>query len=229
MSRAERLSAVAEMLRSRAPDRVSAAELAQAFEVTVRTIERDLTSLREAGVPILSSSGGAVGYTIDTNHTLPGVHLSAAEATAIVVALARNAGGRFAEANLTARRKVLGAMSTIDASAARRLSNTVHDIQATTHETAPAAVIQDAVGQHGVVEVRYRSGDGTISTRVIEPVGIVSRDGTWNVVAWCRMGDTHRNYRLDRIDEARWTGETAPERETESMPDLLGQPDLFSD
>lgn len=227
MSRAERLAAVAEMLRSRAPDRVSAAELAEAFDVTVRTIERDLTSLREAGVPVLSA--GAVGYTIDTNHTLPGVHLSAAEATAIVVALARNAGGRFAEANLTARRKVLGAMSTIDASAARRLSNTVHDIQATTDEAAPAAVIQDAIGQHGVVEVRYRSGDGTISTRVIEPVGIVSRDGTWNVAAWCRTGDTHRNYRLDRIDEARWTGEIAPERETEALSSLLGQPDLFSE
>ncbi len=228
MGRAERLSAVTEALRASAPEPKTVASLAEQFGVTVRTIERDLTALRESGVPILAPNGASNGYTLDLNNTLPGVYLSATEANAVVVALARNASGRLATANVTARRKVLGAMSTIDASAARRLSNTIHDIQATTAEVPPSSVINEAIGQHGVVEIRYRASDATISTRQIEPIGIVSRDGSWLVLAWCRLGDVHRTFRLDRIDEAVQTSEVAPERESPDMAGLLSQPDLFS-
>ena len=227
MSRAERLSAVAEALRVSAPEPKTAADLAGMFDVTVRTIERDLTALRESGVPILAPNGAVNGYTLDLNNTLPGVYLSAPEATAIVVALARNANGRLATANVTARRKVLGAMSTVDASAARRLTNTVHDIQATTAEDPPSRVISDAVGQGCVVEIRYRASDATISTREIEPSGIVSRDGSWLVLAWCRLGVVHRTFRLDRFDEAIRIDEAAPDRPTPDMAGLLSQPNLF--
>ncbi len=217
-----------EALRLAAPERLTSKELAEQFEVTARTIERDLSSLREAGVPIVAPEGRQGGYSIDLHHTLPPVHLNASEATAVVVALARNTGGRFAEANLTARRKVLGAMSAVDAAAARRLSVQVHDIQAA-DELSPASVIQDAVGAHSVVTIRYRRDDGTISEREIEPIGLVTRDRAWHVIAWCRLRDDHRTFRLDHIEEATATGEVAPERQASSEIDpQLGQTGLFN-
>lgn len=224
------------MLRTNAPERVTVAELSTRFAVTPRTIERDLVALRESGVPIVDPAGSAAGYTIDLANSLPPVHFSATEATAVVAALARNANGRLADANRAARRKVLGSMSTVDPAAARRLSNTIHDIQTTTDELDPLSVIQaelaaraSAVGQPGVIEIRYRSDDATISTRAIEPVGLVIRDGVWVVLAWCRVGEGHRSFRLDRIDEAAATGEAAPERASDELSGWLGQPDLFSE
>lgn len=216
-----------EALRLAAPEQLTSRELAAEFKVTARTIERDLSSLREAGVPIVAPDGRQGGYAIDLHHTLPPVHLNASEASAVVVALARNTGGRFAEANLTARRKVLGAMSAVDAASARRLSVQVHDIQSA-NALSPSAVLQDAVGSHGVVSIRYRRDDGTISERNIEPIGLVSRDRAWHVIAWCRLRDDHRTFRLDHIEEATLTDETAPERQaTSDLDDQLGQPGLF--
>ncbi len=228
VNRTDRLQAVIEALRSAAPEKLTSTELASRFEVTARTIERDLSSLREAGVPVVAPSGRQGGYSLDLHHTIPPVHLNAAEATAVVVSLARNTGGRFAESNLTARRKVLGAMSAVDAGAARRLSGQVHGIQKAADELVPASVIQDAIGSHEVVNIRYRRDDGTISTREIEPIGLVSRDRAWQVVAWCRLRDDHRTFRLDRIEEATSTGEVSPERQaTSEFSFPLSQPGLF--
>ena len=93
----------------------TARQLADRFEVSVRTIERDLGALMEAGVPVYATPGPGGGYAVDRTRTLPPVNFSPDEATALALALARSADSPFAGRLRSALRKVVGAMSPDDA------------------------------------------------------------------------------------------------------------------
>src|SRR6187399_1676369 len=88
MRRTERLFAIAEYLRGRRTG-VTAEVLAERFEVTVRTVYRDLDALRATSMPIAAERGGG-GYALDRTYSLPPVNFTAREA-ALLVALGRYA------------------------------------------------------------------------------------------------------------------------------------------
>ena len=71
MNRTDRLYALVEELRAVAPRPRSARQLAGRYEVSTRTIERDVLALQEAGVPIYAVAGRCGGYVIDKTLTLP--------------------------------------------------------------------------------------------------------------------------------------------------------------
>ncbi|MFD0536434.1 helix-turn-helix transcriptional regulator [Actinomadura luteofluorescens] len=83
--------ALVEELRARAPRRVRARELAARYEVSVRTIERDIGALQQAGVPIFADVGRGGGYTLDKSRTLPPLNFTPAEAVALAITLSRPA------------------------------------------------------------------------------------------------------------------------------------------
>src|SRR5690242_15709891 len=89
MRRQSRLFALAEVLRARRTG-VTAAQLAERFGVTLRTIYRDIEALQEAGLPIRADRGRGGGYALDKSYQLPPVNFTAREA-ALLVALARMA------------------------------------------------------------------------------------------------------------------------------------------
>ena len=129
MNRTDRLYALVEELRAFSPRSRTAQELAQRFEVSVRTIERDLNALLQVGVPISSTPGPGGGYAIDKTHTLPPVNFTAAEATALAIALSRPGASPLAEALRSAVRKVVGVMPADEAEAARRPGPPVPTLQ----------------------------------------------------------------------------------------------------
>src|SRR5262249_6444891 len=96
VNRTDRLYALVEELRGHAPQTVRASELAERFEVTTRTIERDLLALQEAGVPIWAQPGPGGGYGLNVDTTLPPLNLTPAEAAAIATALAATRAMPFA-------------------------------------------------------------------------------------------------------------------------------------
>src|SRR6476619_3775714 len=106
MNRTDRLYALVEELRSRAPRPMRATELADQFEVSTRTIERDLLALQQAGVPIWAQPGPGGGYSLNVDTTLPPLNLTAAEAAAIATALAVTRAMPFAEAGRSALTKL---------------------------------------------------------------------------------------------------------------------------
>ena len=89
MRRTERLFALGEYLRGRRTG-VTAEELAERFGVTIRTIYRDLDSLRAADLPLTAERGRGGGYALERSYTLPPVNFTAREAALLVVL------GRFA-------------------------------------------------------------------------------------------------------------------------------------
>ena len=110
MNRTDRLYALVEELRAVAPDHRSTTWLADRFEVSTRTIERDLSALQQSGVPIYATTGRRGGYAIDVQHTLPPLNLSAAEVAAIATALAQPSATPFTQAGRSALQKILAVL-----------------------------------------------------------------------------------------------------------------------
>jgi predicted DNA-binding transcriptional regulator YafY len=106
VNRTDRLYALVEELRAVAPRPRSARWLAERFEVSVRTVERDLDALRQSGVPIWAEPGRTGGYALDRNRTLPPLALTPAEALAITVAVRTAQGSPFGGDARSAAQKV---------------------------------------------------------------------------------------------------------------------------
>ncbi|MDQ1422632.1 MAG: hypothetical protein QOD72_130 [Acidimicrobiaceae bacterium] len=219
VNRTDRLYAIVEELRAAAPGSRTSGELAGRFEVSGRTVERDILALQEAGVPIHSTTGRRGGYTIDKARTLPPINFSPAEATAIAVALVRNDDGPFSSAGLTARRKVLEAMTEADADRAKALAARIRLLASPgrARRVGVPNVLQDAVAEHLVVRVDYVDRAGATSRRELEPVAVIGIDDDWYLMAYCRLRQDFRSFRFDRIAAASTTGERAPDRPVEEV------------
>ena len=223
MNRTDRLYALVEELRAAAPRPRTAAQLAGRFEVSVRTIERDLLALQESGVPIWAQPGPGGGYTIDPARTLPPVNFTPAEAAAVAVALAAPGATPLAQAARTALHKLLSAMAVPDAEAARDLAQRVQTLgpAPSPAATVPAA-LESAVVDHRVVTFGYEDRFGDATMREVEPIGLVGVDGSWYLVGHCRLRRDTRVFRVDRIRGLRQLDERAPDRPPSAPPDLEG-------
>jgi predicted DNA-binding transcriptional regulator YafY len=139
MNRTDRLYALVEELRAVAPRPRSARHLAERYEVSTRTIERDILALQESGVPVYAETGRAGGYAIDKTLTLPPLNFTAAEMVAIAVSLAREENTPFAAATRSALRKVLATASAAETAEAGELMDRVRLIGAARPGAGPAA------------------------------------------------------------------------------------------
>jgi predicted DNA-binding transcriptional regulator YafY len=216
MNRTDRLYAIAEVLRATAPRARSARELAERFEVSARTIERDISALQQSGVPIWATPGPGGGYSVDPEMTLPPLNFTADEATAIAVALAASGPIPFGDAARAALRKLVAAMSSASREGARELVGRIHLLQRRGQLEATPVVraVETAVTQRKVLDLNYidRGGQRT-DHRLVEPYGLAGGQDHWYLMAWCRLRNGGRSFRLDRIQDARVTDEVAPERQ----------------
>jgi predicted DNA-binding transcriptional regulator YafY len=215
MNRTDRLYALVEELRASAPRARSAHRLAERFEVGVRTIQRDILALQEAGVPIWATPGPGGGYTVDPGHTLPPLNFTASEAAAIALAMARSGPMPFDGAARTALHKVVAAMSATGRSGAAELLARIHLLHARSEPSTGPVVraVEQALVDRRVLCLDYRDkhGQPTLARRV-EPLGLVGAERDWYLVGWCRLRGAVRVFRLDRITTVELTGERSPER-----------------
>ncbi|MGH9014316.1 MAG: helix-turn-helix transcriptional regulator [Acidimicrobiia bacterium] len=214
MNRTDRLYAVVEVLRATSPRARTARELAERFEVSVRTIERDISALQQSGVPIWATPGPGGGYSVDPSMTLPSLNFSADEATAVAVALAASGPIPFGDSARSALRKLVAAMSTANREGARELMGRIHLLQqhGKLEATPVVRAVEAAVTERKVLELDYVDKDGQRTGRLVEPYGLAGSEEHWYLMAWCRLRGGGRSFRLDRIVGARVTDEHAPER-----------------
>ncbi|WP_112241813.1 helix-turn-helix transcriptional regulator [Kribbella monticola] len=223
MNRTDRLYALVEELRAVAPRARSARRLAERFEVSVRTIERDISALQQSGVPIYAETGRTGGYCLDKARTLPPVNLTPGEAVALALGLRRLGGTPFSSVAGSALRKLVAAMQTDDAAAAHELAERVHIFAEDEPATAVPRLVADALSTRRVLRIAYADRAGVVTTREIEPLGYVGKATQWYLIAWCRRRDAVRVFRTDRITSVTVTAETpAPRslrREDLDIPD----------
>ncbi len=218
MNRTDRLYALVEELRSRAPRRIRAGELAERFEVSTRTIERDLLALQEAGVPIWAQPGPGGGYGLNLDTTLPPLNLTAAEAAAIATALAATRAMPFAEAGRSALMKLSAVMASAPRETASRLVSHIRVVQGPSGPMGPVSeIVQQALIDSVAVELTYRDAQDRETLRVVEPVGLFGTHSGWYLAAWCRLRQASRAFRLDRIARARLTHEPITLRSLDSV------------
>ncbi|KQR23958.1 transcriptional regulator [Agreia sp. Leaf335] len=218
MNRTDRLYALVEELRTVAPRPRSARWLAERFEVSSRTIERDLAALQQSGVPIWAERGRTGGYCLDVSHTLAPLGLTVDEALAVTISLEMLATSPFRDAATSALRKVVAVMND------RRLAETV-ELAERVHLLTDGPVAEtpvefaDALRTGHVLRIAYADKAGARTTRDVEPMGFVARGQFWYLVAWCRDRQGIRAFRGDRIVTAEPTGEI-PERRALHVEDL---------
>jgi predicted DNA-binding transcriptional regulator YafY len=206
MRRRERLFAITEYLRGRRLG-VTAESLAERFGVTVRTVYRDLDSLRDAALPVRADRGPGGGYALDRAYTLPPVNFTPREA-ALLVTLGRWAKDSrllpFAETLEGALDKVRGALSL---SAQRELMALMEGIQfvgVPAHRAPPAVrrAVEQAWFEQQPLRIRYQGADRTVSTRTVRIRTVVlERSQTLLNCDDLDKGE-RRQFRLDRILEA---------------------------
>jgi proteasome accessory factor B len=210
VNRTDRMFAIVEELRARAPATVRAADLAARFEMSVRTIERDLSALAQAGIPLWAQPGPGGGYAVDPDTTLPPLNLTPAEATAIASALAAGGSGPFAEAGRRALSKIAAVMSAGQLTAADALGERIRVARpagAASTDPEVARAIEASLRENLALEIDYVDGAAATTHRVVEPSGLLSARGGWYLFGWCRLRDGGRGFRVDRIASAAVTTE----------------------
>ena len=218
MNRTDRLYAIVEELRAVAPRPRSGRWLARRFEVSTRTVERDIGALQQAGVPVYAEPGRVGGYVVDRTTTLPPLNVAPAEAVAIAVALRELDGTPFHAAARSALRKLVAVMPTGAAAAAHELAGRVHLMNRGSPRPVPA-LVAEALAARRVLLIEYGDRAGSTTVRRVEPLGYIGNPTHWYLVGWCRLRQAIRAFRTDRITRVTATDEMAPERQL-GMTDL---------
>jgi predicted DNA-binding transcriptional regulator YafY len=206
MKRSERLFALAEHLRGRRTG-VTAEALAERFGVTIRTIYRDLDTLRAADLPLTAERGRGGGYALDKSYTLPPVNFTAREA-ALVIALGKFAIDMrllpFSETLQSALDKVRAALST---SAQRELLTRIselsfHGVPALPSKKEVRLELERAWFEQMPVRITYVDGNFIETTRTIRIATVAMDRHETRIDGVDASTGERRQFRLDRIQRA---------------------------
>ena len=226
MNRTERLYALVEELRAQSPRPVPAPALARRFEVSVRTVQRDLDALMRSGVPIWSETGVRGGYALsERRRETPPIALTAGEAVAVAVALARSGEGLLTEDGRSALRKIHSLLQPDERERAQSLLDRVRVVDRTGDVARPVRrAVERAVAAGVVVTLDYADRHGRVTRRAVEAHGLMSTpEGTY-LVGWCRLRDDRRLFRLDRVTAAHPTRIANPTRDFDALLAPMGKP-----
>jgi predicted DNA-binding transcriptional regulator YafY len=213
VNRTDRLYAIAEELRRAGARGRSAGKLAATFEVTARTIKRDVSALQQAGLPVWARVGAGGGYVLDAAASLPPVNFTSSQAVAVALALAARPPGPFAGDGQAALGKVLDVMDSASRRRAEALAGRLWIRErAQPPATAALRAVEAALARRVVVALHYRDAAGRRTRRRVEPHLLACDRDVWYLIGWCRERDAVRWFRWDRIEAAHLTTEAVTDR-----------------
>lgn len=180
---------------------VTATELANKFQVSKRTIYRDIKALEKAGIPILTEEGK--GYTLMDGYKIPPVMFTEKQANALILAeqlVLKNKDASFLRDYSEAIEKIKSILSYTNKDKANLLTNRTQYNEVLNQEknSNNLSDLQNALTNYKLVEIGYINKEGTSSNRIIEPFAIIS-EKNWYLIAWCRLREEFRFFRPDRI------------------------------
>lgn len=225
MNRTDRLYALGEELRRAGTKGRSSAQLAATFEVSARTIKRDVLALQESGMPIRVMPGPGGGYVLDSAASLPPVNFTPTQAIAVAAALASTRGTPFTGDGATALAK---AFDVLDEGSRRRAKELGARLWINDDPTEPppgamrgpaagARAVEEALHRRVVVMLDYTDAHGARTRWRVEPMMMALTYGHWYLIGWCRERDAVRWFRWDRVRDAHLTREPVAERELSAI------------
>jgi predicted DNA-binding transcriptional regulator YafY len=203
--RADRLFEIIQHMRRRPT--IRARDLAEALEVSERTIYRDVHDLIASGVPIEGEAG--VGYVLRAGFDLPPLMFKEAEIEALVL------GARIVES--WADNELAAAASDVIAKIEAVIPDRLRGFMANTALVAPAlhymepigfdvADLRRAVRNQERVHFAYADAQGSGTARTVRPLSLAYFGPVWVLAAWCELREDFRTFRLDRMENFTLTG-----------------------
>lgn len=208
MSRSDRLLRLLQYVRT-LPQPVTAAQLAEETGVSVRTLYRDIDSLRAAGALIDGAPG--YGYRLTEDPALPPQTFTRLEIEALVLGLAevRHTGdGELAKAAEAALNKIC---ATLPERLQRQAMHAVLQVYRFEPRPEPGinpGLLRAACWEEQAVDIVYRDSEGVRTDRRVWPLSIVYLDRALMLLAWCCLRQDFRRFLVTRISDVRATAES---------------------
>jgi len=182
---------------------ITAFELSEKFQVSKRTIYRDIKQLEQAGVPILTEEGK--GYSLMQGYKIPPVMFTENQANALILAeqlVLKNRDSSFIKDYSEAIEKIKAVLKESDKDKANLLTERTRFEQNINRErnSNNLSDMQFALTNYLTVNIEYTNESNKKSTRIIEPFALLSTEN-WLLVAKCRLRKEFRYFRLDRINK----------------------------
>lgn len=200
MNRIDRLMGMMTLLQSK--KYCSGEQLAYKFEISIRTVYRDIKALNEIGIPVGFEIGK--GYYIAQGYFLPPLSLSIEEANALI--LLTTLADKFTDKSISkhsqnAITKIKTVLRHTDKDKADELSSQINVYLPETEKnnSSDLSGIQKAIMNKTVLSVQYTDNEGKKSKREIEPVGLIFYTNQWHLYAWCRTKKAYRDFKVKMI------------------------------
>jgi len=207
-SRLSRLISILTQLQSKRL--LTSTEFAKRFNVSVRTIYRDIKTLEQAGVPISTEEGK--GYSLMEGYKLPPVMFTENEANAFITAeklVLVNKDTSFIKNYADGIVKIKSVLRNSTKDKAALLSERVAFEQNTDNyfNSNLLSSIQIALTNFTVIKIEYNSPNNVENTkRSVEPFAVINKVGeSWYLIGWCRLRKDFRLFRFDRISKLEMT------------------------
>jgi predicted DNA-binding transcriptional regulator YafY len=177
--------------------RVSATELAERFEVSLRTIYRDMESINQAGIPIISFPGSDGGYEIMSGYRIDKQVLSFDDFSAICSAL-RGAKSATDSSDINELLERIGALMPAPASGASSVQVDL-DFKPAPNDKGKIELLHKAIKELKVVRFHYLDNKGQETERMVEPMGLFLKGYVWYLYGYCLTRSDIRVFRLSRM------------------------------
>ena len=225
MRKAERLNEIVHQLR-RMHQAVTADTLAALFEVSPRTIYRDIQDLMDSGIPITGEAG--VGYVIDKQYHLPPIMFDADEIEAIALGIGMVSNwtdAAFARKAKSAYEKI---QATLTAPMIHELTQ-ISTFSAPSRYKIPWKVnfteVRECIRRKQFVTFSYLDLSDQVTERTIRPLALISFSPIWLLAGWCEMRQNFRNFRLDRISDFSVSPQRFRDEKCKALSDYLKEQD----
>lgn len=202
LKKLDRVTAILTQLQSKPV--VRAQDLAQKFEVSVRTIYRDVKTLENAGIPIIGEAGS--GYSLMDGYKLPPVMFTKEEVLSFITA--EKLMQKFLHESLgqhyqNAMEKVRSVLKYSDKNLIENIEKQidVFNYHPKTEDKIRNVIpiILESIAEKKQLTVEYETVDTKVSTRTIEVVGVFFEFNYWYIMAFCTLRNDFRQFRVDRI------------------------------
>ncbi len=183
---------------------LTAGDLAERFNVSVRTIYRDVRALEQAGVAVLTEEGK--GYSMMDGYRVPPLMFTEKQANALILAeqlVLKNKDQSFVQDYSEAIDKIKAILRQSGKDKANLLGDRTRFDQNTNRERSSNNIseLQYALTNFLLIRIEYVNKNNSLSDRMVEPFALISTTENWLLIARCRLREEFRYFRLDRISK----------------------------
>lgn len=204
LKKLDRVTAILTQLQSKPV--VRAQDLAEKFDVSIRTIYRDVKTLENAGIPIIGEAGN--GYSLMEGYKLPPIMFTKEEVLSFITA--EKLMQKFSHQSLgnhyqMAMEKVRSVLRHSDKNLIRNIEKQidVFSVHANSGDSLKNVIptILESIAEKTQLNIEYQTVDGRVTNRTIEAVGIFFEFNFWYIMAYCILRKDFRQFRVDRIQK----------------------------